>query len=571
MQKIWFIILIASILGTANVAEAQRKRKGEPTAADRAAAEEHFAEAMKFDLLENYDKALHTFEKVLNYMPNNAAVYFKTAEIKLKKNQLSEATADAEKALDLDDENPYYYTLLAQIYERQSRFEDAAKVYQKLSKKYPNAIEYYFPLAAAYINGGMYKDALKVYDKLEKEMGLTEEISRSRQQVFLRSNRLDDAVKEGRRLADAFPDEPLYQVSLAELLAANNKLQESEVILNQTLVKFPSEPHAQLLLSDIYRSQGKINAANDLIKQAFTNEELEADDKIQMLDIYRVRGFSNDEEKNYVLHVSGLIIETHPNNSRALASHGDFLKMAGYNKEARETYVASSKVDANNDNLWANIVQLDIEFGEFDSTAKHTDAAIEYYPNNVAFWYYNGLSYLIMKKFDKAIVSLEQSRRLAVGNDKMLLDINAQLGDAYHATKDYKKSDAAYDAVLKLDDKNAHVLNNYSYFLSLRKENLGKARQMCEKLIELFPEEATYLDTYGWVLYVDKDYKNAKTYLEKAATNSTSGVVVEHYGDVLFQLGQKDEAVKQWKKAKQLGGDLSDKIDKKIAEQKLYE
>lgn len=564
------MLVIISLFSFSDV-QAQRKRKNEPTAADRAAAEEHFSEAMKYDLLENYDKALLFLDKVLTYMPNNAAVYFKKAEILLKKNRLAEAVPEAEKAVEYDDSNPYYYTLLAQLYERQSRFADAAKVYQQLIKKRPNDIEYHFLLAAAFINEAKYKDALKVYDKLEKEMGLTEEISRSRQQIHLRSNHLDDAIKEGRRLADAFPDEPLYQVSLAELLAANNKLEESEEMLNKTLKQFPDEPHALLLLSDIYRSQGKIDKANAAMENAFTNNELEVEDKIQMLDIYRVKGLGDEKEKEYVLHVSGLIVETHPHNFKALASYGDFLRMAGKNKEARSAYVESSKLEPNNDNLWANIVQIDFELAEFDSTTKHTAAAIELFPNNVAFWYYNGLSNLLLKDNQKAVVSLEQSRRLAVGNDKMLLDINAQLGDAYHSLKEYKKSDEAYDAVLKADENNAHVLNNYGYFLSLRKENLSKARKMGAKLVELFPDQDTYLDTYGWILYVDKDYAAARPYLEKAAKSSKSGVVIEHFGDVLYQLGEKEAALVQWKKAQTLGGDVTDKLNKKIADKKLYE
>ncbi|SFC27200.1 Tetratricopeptide repeat-containing protein [Flexibacter flexilis DSM 6793] len=562
---------LASMLAVSTPTQAQRARKGDVSAANRTAAEENFVEAMKYDLLENYDKALSSLEKVLQYTPDNAAAYFKMAEIKLKKNRVPEAVADAEKALKLDDSNAYYYTLLAQIYEKQNRFADAAKIYTQLTKKYPSDIEYYYLQAGAYINDGQYKDALKVYDRLEKETGLSEEISRSRQQIYLRTNRLDDAVKEGRKLMESYPDEPLYQVSLAELLAANNKIEESEKLAKQTLVQFPDEPHAQLLLSDIYRSQGKTKEANDYLTMAFENGELEADEKIQILDMYRVRGFSTPEEKEFVLKLSRIIVSTHPNSSRALASYGDFLKLADQKKEARQQYLLSAKLDANNDNLWANIVETDLENNEFDSTAKHTEAALEYFPNNVAFWYYNGLAHLIQKNYLKAITALEQSRRLAFGNDKMLLDIYAQLGDAYHSTKDYKKSDESYDAALKIDDKNAHVLNNYSYYLSLRKDHLGKARKMGEKLVEIAPNEDTYLDTYGWVLYVDKDYTAARKYLEKAAQTSKSGVVIEHYGDVLYQLGDKEAALVQWKKAKELGTEDDARLSKKIADKKLYE
>ena len=95
---------------------------------------------------------------------------------------------------------------------------------------------------------------------------------------------------------------------------------------------------------------------------------------------------------------------------------------------------------------------------------------------------------------------------------------------------------------------------------------------MAASVVERHPTNATYLDTYAWVLYVMKDYKNARTYLEKAieSNNKVSGTIVEHYGDVLYQLGEKEKAVEQWKKAKSMG-ENSQQIDKKIATGQLIE
>ncbi|MFC0185373.1 tetratricopeptide repeat protein [Pseudarcicella hirudinis] len=172
----------------------------------------------------------------------------------------------------------------------------------------------------------------------------------------------------------------------------------------------------------------------------------------------------------------------------------------------------------------------------------------------------------------KAIESLEEARRLAPAGYELAQHIDAQLGDTYNSMGKHEKSDEAYEAALKENPNNDHVLNNYSYFLSLRKQKLEKAREMAEKLVERNPNNGTFLDTYAWVLYVNKEYAKAKVYLEKALEGSkaSSGTVVEHYGDILFQLGDKEKATEQWKKAKNLGG-TSTLIDKKITEQKIYE
>ena len=89
---------------------------------------------------------------------------------------------------------------------------------------------------------------------------------------------------------------------------------------------------------------------------------------------------------------------------------------------------------------------------------------------------------------------------------------------------------------------------------------------------ELEPDNGTYQDTYAWILYELKEYELAKEWLLKALLNGSdkSAVVVEHYGDILYKLGEIDEAIHQWKKAKELGG-ASDFLNQKIEEGKLYD
>ena len=95
---------------------------------------------------------------------------------------------------------------------------------------------------------------------------------------------------------------------------------------------------------------------------------------------------------------------------------------------------------------------------------------------------------------------------------------------------------------------------------------------MMEVCTALNPGIASYEDTYAWVFYQKGDYDKALEWLERALTSggNNNAVIVEHYGDVLYQLGKVAEAVEQWKKAKELGSETSF-IDQKISEQKLYE
>jgi len=124
------------------------------------------------------------------------------------------------------------------------------------------------------------------------------------------------------------------------------------------------------------------------------------------------------------------------------------------------------------------------------------------------------------------------------------------MGDVYHSLNRHKESDAAFEQVLLLNPDDEHVLNNYSYYLSLRKEQLEKAARMAKKLVEALPKESTYLDTYAWVLYQQGNYQDALRYLEMAIAEgkSPSSAIWEHHGDALYRLGRVEEALKSWKR-----------------------
>jgi Tfp pilus assembly protein PilF len=119
------------------------------------------------------------------------------------------------------------------------------------------------------------------------------------------------------------------------------------------------------------------------------------------------------------------------------------------------------------------------------------------------------------------------------------------------------------------------VLNNYSYFLSLTRKDLDKAEKMSSITVKAEPSNPTYLDTYGWVLFEQGAYTMAKIYIENAIKYSEegkgeiSGEVLEHYGDVLYKTGDKENALEYWEKAKEKGGSKSKTLDKKI-ETKTY-
>jgi Tfp pilus assembly protein PilF len=138
--------------------------------------------------------------------------------------------------------------------------------------------------------------------------------------------------------------------------------------------------------------------------------------------------------------------------------------------------------------------------------------------------------------------------------------------------KQMEQSDKAYEDALALTPNDTYVLNNYSYYLSLRKEKLDKAEVMSKKANELNPGSSSYEDTYGWILYVQGKYDDALIWLNKAYEHggSKSAVILEHIGDVYFKLQQPEKALEYWIRAKDTGTG-SDFLEQKVQQKILVE
>lgn len=552
----------------------KKETTSEPAAAldakDQAMSDFFFMDGVKFAMIDDYPKALEAFMAAYKLNPRNAAINYKIAEMYLNIRKEDEALPFAKAVLELEENNPYYYLMLGQLYATRQQLPEAVAVFNRLVDKFPEEEEYYLNLTELYLAQNKTDDALQILEKAEKKFGPMDELLLKKQQLWLKKNNLDKALEEGQKLINNNPEEGRYVLAQAEVLATNNRPDEAIALLNRLLQSpGPELPQIHLLLSDLYRQKKQPKQADQELKTAFASSGLDIDAKIRIL-LGFISQLPNPELEPTALELAALTVKAHPTDAKAYAISGDIQAVTNHKKEARESYSKSLKYDKSHFQVWQQLIVLDAELGMNDSLLIHSEKATNLFPNQAVVWFYNGIALLLKKNYSKAAKALEYGKKLAADTPDLLTQFNLQLGDAYNSLKQYEKSNAAYEAVLATDPNNEHVLNNYSYYLSMRNQDLPKAKAMAEKLVSKAPEESTYLDTYAWVLYKLKDYQNAKIYLEKALLTSNDGTVIEHYGDVLYQLGQKNEALEQWQKAKKTG-EASEFIDKKIRDKKLYE
>jgi tetratricopeptide (TPR) repeat protein len=208
---------------------------------------------------------------------------------------------------------------------------------------------------------------------------------------------------------------------------------------------------------------------------------------------------------------------------------------------------------------------------QFDSLEFYSNKAIQLFPEQALCYYFNGFANSQLKIYDKAIKTLKRGIPISGDNSALQAQFYSSLGDIYHTTKRHNASDSAYDKALELKPDDAFVMNNYAYYLSVRNTKLDKAELLSKKSNIIQQRNASFQDTYGWILFQQKNYFEAKTWLEKAYYNGAekNPTILEHLGDVYFFLKDITKAVDFWKLAKQYGA--TGKIDKKIADSQYYE
>jgi tetratricopeptide (TPR) repeat protein len=103
--------------------------------------------------------------------------------------------------------------------------------------------------------------------------------------------------------------------------------------------------------------------------------------------------------------------------------------------------------------------------------------------------------------------------------------------------------------LIKLRPDHAHAYNALGYSFADRNIRLPEAKTLVEKALELSPDDFFIVDSMGWVLYRMGDLAGAAAQLRRAWQGRPDGEIGAHLGEVLWQLGERDEARRVWQEA----------------------
>jgi predicted Zn-dependent protease len=539
---------------------------------DEAKFKSLFFEASKEKMKNNFENAFALFKQANLINPKNDAVNYELANISRSFGKYQQSIEYGKAAKSLNPNNEWYRLLLIDGYHAIGKYKESSEEARDLVTHFPENKNFYLTSTQEYLFAKNLNASLDMYNLCLKKFGADENIEYNKVQLLMDLKKYKDAEDLAIKLFKEFPRDKKYFNLLEEIYRFTDQKGKALSLLEAEVLKNPEDPYLHLTLADYYRQEKQTDKAFKEIAFAFDSPDLPVAEKLKILV-----SFYNMTDQFPVFKEQGMIlckkfIAVNPNEGKAHAIYADFLIRDQKLKEGVDEYIIAIETEKENYFLWSQLLIAEAQLNDIQGLNKHAGEALELFPNQPVPYYFKGFALSTEKKYQDAVDVLNEGKVLVVDNNSLSAQFLSTLGDAYNALKDFPNSERNYDEALLLDPKNEYVLNNFAYYLSLRKDKLVKAEKMSKMTLDLQPENVNYLDTYAWILFQQGKYADAKIYLQKAVVNGTdnSAVVLEHYGDVLYKLNDITEAIKYWDLANSKGG-ASDMIGKKLKEKKYYE
>jgi tetratricopeptide (TPR) repeat protein len=581
LKYFFLLFAITFMVNNSFAKEKKKKKKSETTKTiapkskkEEIAIESIYIEGVQANILGNRQEALNKFNEVLRRDTENDAAMFQLAKIYYQAGAVEQCVTYCQRAIKINPNNEYYYVYLAEALGEYGMYSDASKTYESLVKLKPKEYDYYFDWAYMLSQAKLYKESINVLNLVEQKTGISENLIMLKQPLWIQLNKIDEAVSDVEKLIELYPREENYYLNIAEIYEANNLTEKALHTYERLNTKIPESSAALVGIAEIYRKKNDTKKYEEYLSKVFDNKNIDIDSKILAV-IPLLEKMGKDSTLNQpVLEMVEMIYKNHPNDIKAISAKADVLYNLDKKEEALEYYKKAIQVNPDSlpGTVWVQSYILAAELEKYDDLISISEKGIQYDDNDAFGYFYNAIAHQQKKQYQKATnsartgIEIAQKESINNYNKQLKLQMLILLGDVSFELKDYTLMDSAYEAALEIDPNNATLLNNYAYYLTERDMNFEKAERMSKKSNLLVDNNAAFIDTYAWIMFKMKNYKEALKWIEEAislpgATERPD--ILEHYGEILYKMGRKSEALQQWKNAIEKGADKH-KIDEKI-------
>lgn len=562
-KNIFFVFLLI-------LASCGAKKSAVVTDENHALFQKYFYEGEKAKMAGNFEIAINYFNTALKYEEVSAAHY----EISKLSAQLPKyekmGKVHIERAVEMEPTNAWYLRDLGYYEVYSGNVKEGIKNFDLAVKYSTNPV----PILNEYLNVISNHDtdqAAIVLAQIAAIQGEDEDIARKRFELlswqgkpkeaglvleeFEKKNKVDDAFYF--HLLDFYREMKLNDA------AAKWLGHMKQVIPN----------NGKLLLEESgeLAARGEDAKSFDILKKSITSGDLPWYDAIDILKKYEELIEQDKTFLKPLWEIFDLVFTQYKNEYQCLVQ---LSFVADHQKNfAREEEMLTAAVELYKGDvlLWHFLLENQKHLRKWNKLVDFGKESIELFPTDAEVYYFTGLGYLKMLDYPNALEVFVTGRDLVLDNPVLLSQFHSSLGSVYFKTNNWTQCEKAFEQALIQNPDNATALNNYAYYLGLKKVQLDKALGIVQYAVSMQPNNAIYLDTFGFILFQKKQYQAAVNQLEIAVSlNSSDQEIWEHLGDSYFMLGNEAKALECWNKGLSINS-ANSKLKEKINQKKFIE
>ena len=524
------------------------------TEADYRRHDYYFLEATRQREAGNHADALALYEHCLSINPQSAAVMYELAQYYAFLQQPERSRVLLEKAVELQPDNFWYRQTLGAYYRSIKEMDKAIAVYEEMSTQFPARGELLMMLMDLYSQQKDYPNLIKTLDRLEVKEGKSEQLSMEKYRIYLQMGDKENAFREMENLSKEYPNDVRYRVMLGDSYLDNDRPDEAYAIFQAALAEDPENAQAQLSMASYYERMGMDSLFYLQQEAVLMNSKLGSSVKAEVMRRIILQNEQTGKDSTRVLQLFDRMLSV-PQEDATIATLCYSYMQHKQMDDSVGVPVLEKILEVEPDNIAArySLLMVAVRKNDYAEAVRICEPAIQYNPEELAFYYYLGISYFQVERNLDALAVLQKGvTQVTPESDKKLVsDFYTFIGDLHHSMEKQEACYEAYDSALVYNPDNIGVLNNYAYFLSLERRNLDKAEEMSFRTVKAEPKNDTYLDTYAWILFEKERYTEARIYIDEAMKNGggESATIVEHSGDIYYMLGEVDKALEFWKQA----------------------
>lgn len=524
-------------------------------------------EAMRLGEKDSITAQFDVLQYALKKDTANADVSYQLALLYTRMQDAENASKYIIRAANLSPEN-YWYNVHAALFNMKiGKRGESIKLYKRLAENNPDDEELHLMLAEAYLQVNLFDDALSTYDYLEVISGNTEYVAKTKATIYEHLKQPQKQIEELRRLADKFPQDLDSKLALAVAYLSVGDLVTSKKILDEVEAISTNSVLLYLAKAEYYRYSKDPYGEQRVVHQAVLCDGVDYETKKELIDVH-VKDVLKRENNailiNGVCKIYESMIAEYPQKAVVYNDYAKLLLMLQQLAEAEPILKTSLSINPSDQTIWQQLAVIQYIQGKYKGMDKTIKGGKEYIQQSPQYNQSMAELYYAAGEGSKGRALLDESLTYANITPLQKSDTYRVLADMSAAEGNNEDAFAFYKQSLENNPNNHLTQNNYAYQLAVSGADLIKAERLSSQAVQRKGDEASYLDTYGWIFFLQGNNTLAELYVKKAMQCGGDKIpeVLEHYGDIKYKMGERDEALKFWIEAKAMGGDSPELLKK---------